>query len=186
MRRLLRHPCRLPRLEGGSASTSVLSRPAQASLTLQPAGSLNRPRRPSSRGFNPASHPAKPLVSYQGNRQFPGWNPPPLVKRAFGAHFQTFLWQFCGISRTCNRRKSNFFLFQTFRGPAPPGIATSGRSLELSTRHCTVPRILIFRKQMARKTISTSAWKRCRPRLRLETIPNRLRHGRDGPAGHVG
>ena len=91
MRRLLRHLCRLPRFEGGSASASVLSRPAQASLTLQPAGSLNRPRRPLSRGFNPASHPAKPLVSYQGNRQFPGWNLPPLVKRAVGAHLKNAL-----------------------------------------------------------------------------------------------
>jgi hypothetical protein len=30
--------------------------------------------------------PAKPLVSYQSNRQFPGWNPPPLATRALGAH----------------------------------------------------------------------------------------------------
>src|SRR6202042_526975 len=66
-----------------------LSRPAQTSLTLRPAGSLNRPRRPLSRGFDPASRPAKPLVSYQVNRQLPGWNLPPLVKRAFGAHCRT-------------------------------------------------------------------------------------------------
>jgi len=30
--------------------------------------------------------PTKPLVSYQSNRQFSGWNLPPLVIRAFGAH----------------------------------------------------------------------------------------------------
>jgi hypothetical protein len=41
-----------------------------------------------SRGFDPASRPAKPLVSYQVNRQLPGWNLPPLVKRAFGAHLK--------------------------------------------------------------------------------------------------
>ena len=41
-------------------------------LTLRPAGSLNRPRRPLSRGSNPASHPARPLVSYQINRQLSG------------------------------------------------------------------------------------------------------------------
>ena len=43
-----------------------LSRPAQASLTLRPAGLLDRPRRPLSRGFGPSGCPAKPLVSYQG------------------------------------------------------------------------------------------------------------------------
>ena len=75
-----------PVLPGGSASAALLSRPAQASLTLRPVGLLNRPRRPLSRGFDQASYPAKPLVSYQSNRQFPGWNPPPLVTRAIGAH----------------------------------------------------------------------------------------------------
>ena len=84
--RLLPHPCGLPRYAGGSASASSLSRPAQASLALRPVGLLNRPRRPSSRGFDPAGYPTKPLVSYQSNRQFPGWNLPPLVTRAFGAH----------------------------------------------------------------------------------------------------
>src|SRR5208337_1626727 len=55
-------------------------------LTLRPAGSLNRPRRPASRGSGPASHPARPLVSYQINRQLSGWNLPPPVIRAFGTH----------------------------------------------------------------------------------------------------
>ena len=58
------------------------------SLALQPTGSLSRPRRPLSRGSGPSGHPAKPLVSYQINRQFSGWIPPPLVIRAFGAHCQ--------------------------------------------------------------------------------------------------
>src|SRR5271165_6405699 len=35
---------RLPQMEGGSASALSLSRPAQASLTLRPAGSLSRPQ----------------------------------------------------------------------------------------------------------------------------------------------
>jgi hypothetical protein len=39
-----------------------------------------------SRGFDPVGYPAKPLVSYQSNRQLSGWNPPPLVVRAIGAH----------------------------------------------------------------------------------------------------
>ena len=71
---------------GGSASALVLSRPAQAALALRPAGSLNRPRRPLSRGFGPTSHPAEPLVSYRTDRQLSGWNLPPLATRAFGAH----------------------------------------------------------------------------------------------------
>jgi hypothetical protein len=79
---------RLPQMAGGSASALSLSRPAQASLTLRPAGSLSRPRRPLSRGSSPASYPAKPLVSYQINRQLSGWILPPLVIRAFGAHGQ--------------------------------------------------------------------------------------------------
>jgi hypothetical protein len=33
-------------------------------------------------------YPAEPLVSYQINRQLSGWNLPPLVFRAFGAHCQ--------------------------------------------------------------------------------------------------
>ncbi len=80
-------PRGLPRQKGGSASTSSLSRPAQASLALRPAGSLDRPRRPLSRGFETASYPTAPLVSYQINRQLSGWHLPPLVFRAFGAHF---------------------------------------------------------------------------------------------------
>src|SRR5208337_339463 len=84
--RLLPRPPGLPRCSGGSASISSLSRPAQALLTLRPAGSLTRPSRPSSRGSGPASHPARPLVSYQINRQLSGWNLPPLVIRAFGTH----------------------------------------------------------------------------------------------------
>ena len=84
--RLLPHSYSLPHLPGGSASALSLSRPAQASLTLRPVGSLNRPRRPLSRGSSPSGYPAEPLVSYQINRQLSGWNLPPQVLRAFGAH----------------------------------------------------------------------------------------------------
>jgi len=58
-------PLGLPRISGGSASMTSLSRPAQASLALRPAGLLSRPRRPLSRGSDLAGCPAKPLVSYQ-------------------------------------------------------------------------------------------------------------------------
>ena len=75
--RLLPCPRGLPRAKGGSASASTLSRPARTSLTLRPAGSLGRPRRPLSRGFDEASCPAAPLVSFRINRQLSGWNLPP-------------------------------------------------------------------------------------------------------------
>src|SRR5215831_5561490 len=55
-------------------------------VILRPARLLNRPRRPLSRGFDPASCPAKPLVSYQTYRQLSGWILPPLVIRAFSGH----------------------------------------------------------------------------------------------------
>ena len=87
MCRLLPRSHGLPRFPGGSASASSLSRPPQASRALRPAGLLNRPRRPSSRGFDQAGCPARPLVSYQINRQLSGWNLPPLVTRAVGAHW---------------------------------------------------------------------------------------------------
>src|SRR3712207_8293567 len=40
----------------------------------------------SSRGFDPPGCPGEPLVSYQINRQLPGWNLPPLATRAVWAH----------------------------------------------------------------------------------------------------
>ncbi len=86
MCRLLPCPRGLPRYSGGSASTPSLSRPAQASLALRPAGSLNRPRRPLSQGFDPAGYPTDPPASYQINRQLSGRNLPPLVTCAVGAH----------------------------------------------------------------------------------------------------
>ena len=85
---------RLPQMAGGSASALSLSRPAQASLTLRPARLLNCLKRPLSRGSSPAGYPTEPLVSYQINRQLSGWNLPPLVIRAFGAHCHEETWLF--------------------------------------------------------------------------------------------
>jgi uncharacterized protein YkwD len=48
-------------------------------------GSSGGPRRPLLRGFDPASYPTEPLVSYQTDRQLSGWNFPPLVIRALVA-----------------------------------------------------------------------------------------------------
>ena len=84
--RWLPHSRGLPQMTGGSASALALSRPARASHALRPVGSLSRPRRPLSRGFSPAGYPTKPLVSYQIYRLLSGWNLPPLVFHAFGAH----------------------------------------------------------------------------------------------------
>jgi hypothetical protein len=84
--RLLPRSHGLPRISAGSTSALWISRPAQASLALRPAGSLDRQKRPLSRGFDPSGCPSKPLVSYQINRQLSVRNPPPLVTRAFGAH----------------------------------------------------------------------------------------------------
>ena len=104
MCRLLPCPRGLPRYSGGSASASSLSRPAQASLTLWPAGLLSRPWRPLSRGFDPTSYPVKPLVSYQTYRQLSGWILPPLVKRAIGAH-RIIRVERCLINKTNARQQ---------------------------------------------------------------------------------
>ncbi len=58
-------PRGLPRSSGGSASTSSLSRPAQASLTLRPAQLLAHHTWALSRGSALASFPARTLASYQ-------------------------------------------------------------------------------------------------------------------------
>jgi hypothetical protein len=92
MRRALPSSCSLPQMAGGSASALTLSRPARASHTLRPAVSLSRPRRPLSRGSDPTSYQAKPLASFRTYRQLSGWNPPPLMIRAFGAHCQCRSW----------------------------------------------------------------------------------------------
>ena len=65
-------------------------RPIQGLLRLHsrygPPGRSATLRRPLSRGSNPCSCPHEPLVSYRINRQLSGWNPPPLMMRAFRAH----------------------------------------------------------------------------------------------------
>ena len=58
-------PHGLPRISGGSASTTSLSRPARASLALRPARLLTHHAWALSRGFDPISYPIEPLVSYQ-------------------------------------------------------------------------------------------------------------------------
>jgi hypothetical protein len=55
-------------------------------LGLRPSDRSAAQRRPLSRGSDPSGYPAEPLVSYRTNRQLSGWNLPPLMVRAFGAH----------------------------------------------------------------------------------------------------
>ncbi|HLQ92542.1 MAG TPA: hypothetical protein VK148_21170, partial [Xanthobacteraceae bacterium] len=45
--------------------------------------------------LQPSAYQAEPLVSYQINRQLSGWNLPPLIIRAFGAHCQERTWVRC-------------------------------------------------------------------------------------------
>src|SRR5258708_7270877 len=58
-------PCSLPRYRGGSASTSLLSRPAQASHALRPAELLTHHTWALSRGSTLAGFPTRALASYQ-------------------------------------------------------------------------------------------------------------------------
>src|ERR1700682_2970946 len=88
------------------AAAEVVARPG-GNAALQPAAVLDRygglRRRASSQSQAPNAwrhdarlmpakyvrpYPTEPLVSYQINRQLSGWNLPPLVIRAFGAHGQ--------------------------------------------------------------------------------------------------
>ena len=79
-------PHGLPRFSGGSASTTSLSRPAQASHALRPARLLTHHSWALSRGSTLTSFPARTLASYQINQHLFEWVLPPLVIHAFGAH----------------------------------------------------------------------------------------------------
>ena len=85
--RFLPCPRGLPRLTGGSASTTSLSRPAQASLTLRPARSLARLKSgllPEA-SIRPVTRPAR-SVATMSYRHLHGWIPPPQVISAVSAH----------------------------------------------------------------------------------------------------
>ena len=77
----------LPRILGGSASTTVLSGPSQGSLALRPARSLQSfrltfvPEASAGRSPYPTAQVATGM-----NRQFPGRDSHPLVICAFVAH----------------------------------------------------------------------------------------------------
>src|SRR5262252_6126020 len=79
-RRFLPCPCCLPRCRGGSASTSLLSRPAEASHALRPAQLLAHHTWALSLGSALAGYPARAFASYQSStNNLLGWVLPPLV-----------------------------------------------------------------------------------------------------------
>ena len=80
--------CCLPRFQGGSASTTSLSRPAQASLALRPAGLLAHLTVDFVTRLRPVRYPTGPLVSYHVYRQLHGWVLPPLANCAGKAHME--------------------------------------------------------------------------------------------------
>src|SRR6266568_236368 len=85
--RFLPCPRGLPRLTGGSASTTSLSRPARASLALRPA----RSQPAQGRTFVPRLRPSRlpgpsRSVATTSYRQLHGWILLPLVICAVGAH----------------------------------------------------------------------------------------------------
>jgi hypothetical protein len=82
---LLPHPYCLPRSRRVGIRNCTFEA-CSGFIRIRPIGSLDRPRRPLSRGSSTASFPAIPLVSYQPYRLFSGWILPPLVIRAFVAH----------------------------------------------------------------------------------------------------
>ena len=79
-------PRGLPLISGGSASTSSLSRPAQASLAFGPQGRSTAQGGLCHRASVPPVARQDRLSATRSNRQLSGWIPPPLVLRAVGAH----------------------------------------------------------------------------------------------------
>src|SRR5882672_5133614 len=81
-----------PKMAGRSASALSLSRPAQALLTLRPAGPLSHLAAFATR-LQPFRLPGRPARQLPINRQLSGWIPPPQVIRAFGAHGHLRTWK---------------------------------------------------------------------------------------------
>jgi len=80
----------LPHIYGESAPTLVFSRPAQRSLTLRPANSRSRPRRPFPPEALTASLPPPPLQLLPARTTVAGRDSHPLKKHAFTAHVEIY------------------------------------------------------------------------------------------------
>jgi hypothetical protein len=100
--RLLPRSCSLPHIPR-RVGIRIVTFEACSGFTRVTARRIAQPplRRPLSRGSDPSGCPAEPLVSYRTYRQLSGWNLPPLMVRAFGAH---------GVSRTSRgyHRRTDF------------------------------------------------------------------------------
>src|ERR1035438_9161706 len=85
--RFLPCPCCLPRSTGGSASTTSLSGPAQASLALRPARLLARPKADfcPEASTRPVARLGRPVAT-TSYRQLHGWILLPRAICAVGAH----------------------------------------------------------------------------------------------------
>src|SRR6516164_11240254 len=120
--------CSLPRYTGGSASASLLSRPAQASLTLRPVNSLSRPRRPLSQGFSPPITRISCLSATRPNRLLSRWSLPPPATRPCGAH--------------CEKSPGTALQFGTASGAILRTLRSSAFHLDvkLSRRFCKIPK----------------------------------------------
>ena len=81
-------PCSLPRFIGGSAYTTILSRPAQALLTLRPAKLLAHHAWALSRGFIAVVSQLQCSLATRPNQHLSGRVLPPLVICAIGAHYE--------------------------------------------------------------------------------------------------
>jgi hypothetical protein len=96
--------------------------------------SLNRPRRPLSRGFDPASRPVKPLISYQINRQLSGWRLPPLAMRPRGAENPSSLRDAFPVSA---QKSANFPALKEFGSPHQNRTASPVEGVVTSPSHIT-------------------------------------------------
>ena len=105
--RLLACSCCLPLVWGGSAFALALSRPARASLALQPAGLLSCHDAAFVTRLRSTSCPTEPLVSYRTNRQLSVWSLPPLIRRAVGAHPRDFAVRVRHVRPTWHPRPSH-------------------------------------------------------------------------------
>src|ERR1700681_157526 len=109
--RFLPCPRGLPRLTGGSASTTSLSRPPQASLALRPARLLARPKAdfcPEASTW-PVTRPSR-SVATTSYRQLHGWILLPLVMCAVGAHSPETLYATSSASMSRRPRDAALFL----------------------------------------------------------------------------
>jgi len=70
--------------------------------------------------LQPSGYPAKPLVSFRTNRQLSGWNPPPQVFRALGAHCHGQTHAAQQMAGASNRFRAAHDPWSTVESPTAP------------------------------------------------------------------